>query len=546
MVQCGMAVSGLPNIDYLPPAHNYVQPSVPAPPVHVSNTAPHVYQTRAPPPLAVRVPPTAVPPPEYLPTQPPPSVIFRPMHLETGQWYPIYLSSTEGGPGDFCIQLESLSKKLEEVMMAANKTTLRPIPSHSIQAGVPCLARYSLDNTIYRAVVLKKDSSAKVYYLDYGNSEQVALDRVYTLPGDQLSTQMLSVRCSIYQWPQLSSMDKQRAKLRLETYCDRVLQCRVVSTETGGSFASARTMVQLYEDGTDIGQEIRLWLARPSEEGTEWRSSPGGGQRDGYGQLTITGSCEVYVSHPDHGPVQFYVSRVDTSAALAAVMRDIHDMSREGKLFPMNSATVGSPCLARYTDGVWYRASVQAVSMDRTEVSVYYVDYGNTATVPLASVGVIPPHLVSCLPAQAVTCRLSGVHSTTMDMMDRWRKVVTDKIRIKVEGVDSGVHVVQASSLPAPGVNINQEISPSAGDRRSGGDRRLENNQVLEVVVTMVESSNSWYGQMVHTRAEMREFLGRMSEFCDRSAQILYRDAREHHKGDICAVPDNRSHASNR
>ena len=92
-----------------------------------------------------------------------------------------------------------------------------------------------------------------------------------------------------------------------------------------------------------------------------------------------------------------------------------------------------------------------------------------------------------------------------MDMMDRWRKVVTDKIRIKVEGVDSGVHVVQASSLPAPGVNINQEISPSAGDRRSGGDRRLENNQVLEVVVTMVESSNRWYAHIVHTKAEFQD-----------------------------------------
>ena len=105
------------------------------------------------------------------------------MHLETGQWYPVYLSSTEGGPADFCIQLESHNKRLEEVMRSANNTPLRPIPAQNIQAGVPCLARYSLDNTIYRAVVLKKDSSAKVYYLDYGNSEQVSLEQVYSLPG---------------------------------------------------------------------------------------------------------------------------------------------------------------------------------------------------------------------------------------------------------------------------------------------------------------------------------------------------------------------------
>ena len=52
-------------------------------------------------------------------------------------------------------------------------------------------------------------------------------------------------------------------------------------------------------------------------------------------------------------------------------------------------------------------------------MSVYYVDYGNTSTVPLASVGVIPPALVARLPAQAVQCRLSGVHSNTADMVDR-------------------------------------------------------------------------------------------------------------------------------
>ena len=52
-------------------------------------------------------------------------------------------------------------------------------------------------------------------------------------------------------------------------------------------------------------------------------------------------------------------------------------------------------------------------------MSVYYVDYGNTSTVPLASVGVIPPALVARLPAQAVQCRLSGVHSNTADTVYR-------------------------------------------------------------------------------------------------------------------------------
>ena len=547
MVQCGMAVSGLPNIDYLPPAPHYVQPSVPpvAPlqplfPVPGPGQAP--VSPNFPPPLSVRVPP--MPPPEYLPSQPPPSVIFRPMHLETGQWYPVYLSSTEGGPGDFCVQLESHSKRLEEVMVAANNTQLRPIPAQSIQAGVPCLARYSLDNTIYRAVVLKKDSSAKVYYLDFGNSEQVPLDRVYAMPGDQLATQMLSVRCSIYQWPGLGPKERQRAKVRLETFCDRVLQCRVVSTETGGSFASARTMVQLYEDSQDIGQEIRLWLARPSDASDTWSAGSGGGA--GYGHLTISGTCDVYLSHPTYGPAEFYVSRCDTSSALTAVMRDIHEMSQTGNLFPLNSAQVGSACLARFSDNVWYRAQVKAVSYDRSEVTVYYVDYGNSSSVPFTSIGVIPAGLVSRLPAQAVQCRLSGVHNVTGEMMEMWRHVITEKVRIKVEGVDGGVHVVQATTLPTPGVNINQEL---CGGRVRAGTLGVTMGEVEEVQVSWVESSNNWYGQLVGVKAELREFLSRMSGECHKHGQLLYREREprvEHRKGEICAVMDNNRHSKNR
>ena len=48
------------------------------------------------------------------------------------------------------------------------------------------------------------------------------LEAVYSMPGDQLATQMLSVRCSVFQWPALSREDRQKARLRLESYSDKV------------------------------------------------------------------------------------------------------------------------------------------------------------------------------------------------------------------------------------------------------------------------------------------------------------------------------------
>ena len=160
----------------------------------------------------------------------------------------MFLSSTEGGPADFCVQLESLSRQLEEVMEAANTVPLVPVAAGLVVPGTPCLARYTEDTTIYRclasspspstftphlhpitrhpspspphihpitlhpitlhpitlhpitlhprAVVLKRDGAlAKVYYLDYGNSESLPLSSIFALPPAHTATQMLSVRC---------------------------------------------------------------------------------------------------------------------------------------------------------------------------------------------------------------------------------------------------------------------------------------------------------------------------------------------------------------
>ena len=46
--------------------------------------------------------------------------------------------------------------------------------------------------------MLKRDGAlAKVYYLDYGNSESLALGSIFTIPPIQLATQMLSIRCRL-------------------------------------------------------------------------------------------------------------------------------------------------------------------------------------------------------------------------------------------------------------------------------------------------------------------------------------------------------------
>ena len=183
--------------------------------------------------------------------------------------------------------------------------------------------------------MLKRDGPlAKVYYLDYGNSESLPLSSIFAIPPAQLATQMLSVRCrchlasthptssplrtslpSVYQWPELGEEERARARARLDSYTSSALSCRVVSTE-GDSFTSARTLVQLYLDSKDLGEELRAWALRPEEPAREV----------GYSPASLGAACEVFLSYQGRGPHSFHVQRADQAQGLARLMEEVSSL----------------------------------------------------------------------------------------------------------------------------------------------------------------------------------------------------------------------------
>jgi hypothetical protein len=160
----------------------------------------------------------------------------------------------------------------------------------------------------------------------------------------------------------------------------------VVSTE-GGSFSSARTVVQLYRDGRDLGQELRLWVARATEE-----QEPRARQRAlAYEESLLGTGCEVYLSYPGDGPSRFYVARADQAAALDLLSEEVASLTGPdqppqvavAERWPRCSPVAGAPCLARWgTDGAWYRAAVLNTAPKPGHVQVFFVDYGNSEVVP--------------------------------------------------------------------------------------------------------------------------------------------------------------------
>jgi hypothetical protein len=106
---------------------------------------------------------------------------------------------------------------------------------------------------------------------------------------------------------------------------------------------------------------------------------------------------------------------------------------------------------------------------------------------------------VTCLPAQAVACRLAGLlppaaKNSAADSALFEEMVKDAKFRIRVESVSGkeGVTVVQASTLDRPAVNINRRLAEAKPQRLAANSS--SSSEPLEVIVTHV-SSGSIFGQ---------------------------------------------------
>ncbi|CAN7938879.1 unnamed protein product [Ixodes hexagonus] len=113
---------------------------------------------------------------------------------------------------------------------------------------------------------------------------------------------------------------------------------------------------------------------------------------------------EVTVAHATN-PLELYLQRSSSQSALAQLHTELQKCSRahDTKCY----LTEGAVCAALFPqDSQWYRARV--TSLHDTQCTVYFVDFGNTATVAASNTRPLPTGCTS-LAEQAVRCGLYGV-----------------------------------------------------------------------------------------------------------------------------------------
>jgi len=260
-----------------------------------------------------------------------------------------------------------------------------------LQPGLCCAALFT-DGCWYRARVKSVEGEVvQVVFIDYGTEAAVDVCDLRWLKERFTSAKMMSFQCSLEGWLEETGTDAS------EQFQQLVLNRKVIAdvvTTTTDEDKSVKYVVRLLDMGLSVGDRLK--------------------NPDVYKAVTV---CVTSATSPH----DFWCRCIDddgSTAELPLLMDRIADLYSDSDQ-PPESCEVDLDdeemlYVARYTDGVWYRAKIISSHQSTTPatVDVLFVDYGTKTEVSACDLRPLPE---SChkLPAQAIHCRLAGIEPTT-------------------------------------------------------------------------------------------------------------------------------------
>ncbi|XP_061857202.1 tudor domain-containing protein 1 [Colius striatus] len=344
------------------------------------------------------------------------------------------------------LALSSLNKSLSEYCQQTPPNVSKP------KNGEPYCAFFSGDGNWYRALVrnVTSDGTVKVYFVDYGNVEEVPLDKIRQISPSFLKLPFQGIKCWLSGTRPGNSKWIPEATERFHMYTNGIkLQARVTSISRNGAG------VELIDNSTGHPKVINEILTSeklaekevlqdknnfPDKSVDEEETSLGHWKMIELAVGETIFVCVTEVVSPD----LFYAVPVQTVdeeklhnqlIELESYCKSCKNQSFKPKL--------GEACCARFSgDGCWYRALVLKAS--QSVVEVLYVDYGNTETVPLSRVLPITDSYLK-LPFLTIICSLAGIERAEWSplLLDKFKKMLLHKyVTITVKGIDGNVNRV--------------------------------------------------------------------------------------------------------
>ncbi|CAH1798876.1 unnamed protein product [Owenia fusiformis] len=420
-------------------------------------------------------------------------------------------------PCNFVIQRVADGDRLRSLSRLMNKwcesLEARGHIPNTVEPDDLVLAKYNADNNWYRARVKRlttdpanmenySSNMVEVYYVDYGNSETVAVSRLRTIQKKFLKVQELAVNCSLVDIvppDKASNWSSEASEEFAKMIAEKPMLMTVINHANSVMYVDlSKPPNEDIEDDRPVSVrdalvflELAVFLSEASVE-IPGRPSSFPVRKYLTPELPNIGEkIDAHISHVVH-PDQFYAQLIgDEAVYLAQMMNDLQTTYNKdrGDLWSIFCPQRNMICVCQFSeDNLWYRAKVTMLP-GRRRVEVQYVDFGNVETVSYYKLKKILDSFL-ILPTQAIQCSLADVRP--LDKSNGWSMAAIDwfgnadkrKLRIEIVGVKQGnileVVLYDASNPHVEEICINSELvrhdlAISTGPRSLPADPLPEN-----------------------------------------------------------------------
>lgn len=378
-----------------------------------------------------------------------PTPALRSNTLLVGSKHSVYVSYIEDGPSLFSIHLKSNEHDLDQLMAELGNLPLTNL-CEKPTIGMACVARYSEDKNLYRAVIMNiKPTTCLVAYVDYGNSEDVVFSDIYDIPAALLKQPIFAMRFTLSGYKQLQPDNEMTKQLFSSFVMDNEL-VMVVRPLDGPPFVQ-------YCDLLLNGESVFDLLVAKTQTQLQQR------------QLSFPAPLELLenelvVIRGIESAQKFYVQQCRNISAFEDMMYRLNQFGPSAQpLLQINVGTIG----INYHEIAESWCRVKVISEE--PLVIQYTDIGTVNQVCISDIREIPAEFVK-MPQQAIQCCLEGfediekISETTVDQLELLADDENDeprnfKVFISERRRIDGVLIVNLVDVSSkPNLDVSQRV----------------------------------------------------------------------------------------
>ena len=345
-------------------------------------------------------------------------------------------------PDEIYIHLanEACSEIISKLILSSSDHNFLPFAG-TVPLDAICCVKYAEDGNWYRARIVHIGlKNCKVHFIDFGNYATVLRNEISLCPDDIMSIPAQAIRCKLNgAFPNKlgSDWDPSTAQFLMKTFSGKVLLASVVHCSKHAEYSvkivdtSGTADVDIAAELISKGYAQRNAQVVQQSPPTKDLPSP---TRNSLMASAVTDSCQkfntnvqkpsfsaVYIPPPIlptvHKKYKILITEVKSPSKCfgqtasdqfcEGLFNELSVAYRNPSKYAGFKPQIGAFCCSTFAeDGCWYRCKVLNIMPESVEV--YYVDFGNTDSVPINELYHLDPKFAS-LPSQAVCFSIEDV-----------------------------------------------------------------------------------------------------------------------------------------